>query len=167
MRRDSGGFIASGFLMGTDVVEILNILSCDICDNTSYSSTTTLLELFTMTTTNSGFFPGARNFTVSGGVFAEVHGNYVCLYLPWMWHASFHQLWQIVNLASEANQIAPLPPMKQSSILFTGHDSYLKVLEDHFGSHSAIQRKSYLLYGIGGIGKTQICLKFIEKSAHL
>ncbi|KAF8630020.1 hypothetical protein AX15_003152, partial [Amanita polypyramis BW_CC] len=106
-----------------------------------------------MTAANTGFFAGSQNFTVSGGVFTEVHGNNIVNYIG--------------SAASEADQIAPLPPMKHSSAFFTGRHSYLQVLHDHFSSHTETQRKYYLLYGMGGIGKTQICLKFIEKSAHL
>ncbi|KAF8633078.1 hypothetical protein AX15_001526 [Amanita polypyramis BW_CC] len=101
-----------------------------------------------MTTINTGFFHGASHFTIAGGNFTEVHGDY------------------IINSVSEP-QMAPLPPMKHSSDLFTGRHSYLRILEDYFGSHSMAERKSYLLYGMGGIGKTQICLKFLEQFAHL
>ena len=69
--------------------------------------------------------------------------------------------------SATGDQITHLPPMKQPSTLFTGRHSYLNILEDHFGSHSKTQRKSYLLYGMGGIGKTQICLKFVEQYVHL
>lgn len=47
--------------------------------------------------------------------------------------------------------------------MFTGRDSYLQTLHDLFYDTSK-SRKSFLLYGIGGIGKTQICLQFIEQS---
>ncbi|KAF8629297.1 hypothetical protein AX15_003529, partial [Amanita polypyramis BW_CC] len=126
----------------------VKFLECNVCDNASCFLITTLLHTVYMSTI-SGFFPAARDFTVTGGSFTEVHGDY------------------IINLASQANQIAPLPPLKHSSDLFTGRHSYLKVLEDHFSPHSITQRRSYLLYGMGGIGKTQICLKFIEQYAHL
>ena len=57
--------------------------------------------------------------------------------------------------------------MKHSSPLFTGRDDYLQKLRDYFGSDIMDKRKSFLLYGLGGIGKTQICLKFIEENADL
>jgi GTPase SAR1 family protein len=38
---------------------------------------------------------------------------------------------------------------------------------DHFALQGQGDRcrKSFLLYGMGGVGKTQICLKFVEKMA--
>ncbi|KAF8346193.1 hypothetical protein F5887DRAFT_1185023 [Amanita rubescens] len=60
--------------------------------------------------------------------------------------------------------LPPLAPLKHSSIFFIGRDEYLKSLKDHFTTHVEGQRKSFLLYGMGGIGKTQICLKFIEQN---
>ena len=40
-------------------------------------------------------------------------------------------------------------------------------MKDHFAPQDEGDRcrKSLLLYGMGGIGKTQICLKFVEKVA--
>ena len=38
---------------------------------------------------------------------------------------------------------------------------------DHFAPQGQGDkcRKAFLLYGMGGVGKTQICLKFVEKMA--
>jgi hypothetical protein len=51
---------------------------------------------------------------------------------------------------------------------FTGRRVYLETLKDHFSledsQSSPRRRKSFLLYGLGGSGKTQICLKFLENS---
>jgi hypothetical protein len=63
--------------------------------------------------------------------------------------------------------LPPLPPLKHSSTMFTGRDSYLKHLKNHFGFNSTGKRKLFLLHGIGGIGKTQICLKFIEEHGNM
>ena len=65
---------------------------------------------------------------------------------------------------------APLPllsSLKHSSALFTGRDEYLQRLKDYFSSSIEDERKSFLLHGLGGIGKTQICLKFIEQNPDL
>ncbi|KAF8333405.1 hypothetical protein F5887DRAFT_893475, partial [Amanita rubescens] len=51
------------------------------------------------------------------------------------------------------------------SASFTGRDEYLQRLELHFSSSNEGKRKVFLLHGLGGIGKTQICLKFIEENA--
>ncbi|KIL63232.1 hypothetical protein M378DRAFT_80078, partial [Amanita muscaria Koide BX008] len=65
--------------------------------------------------------------------------------------------------ASTSDQIPPLPSLKPPSTFFTGRDTYLRALQDHFSPETDCERKRFLLYGMGGIGKTQICLKFIEQ----
>jgi hypothetical protein len=59
--------------------------------------------------------------------------------------------------------LPPLPPLRHSSTMFTGRGIYLERLKVYFGSNVIGQRKSFLLHGMGGIGKTQICLKFMEE----
>ena len=52
------------------------------------------------------------------------------------------------------------------STLFTGQKTYLDMLKQHFKPRVSGEQPSrhyFLLYGMGGIGKTQICLKFIEE----
>lgn len=52
-----------------------------------------------------------------------------------------------------------------SSALFTGRDTYLEKLKKHFHPDKGLPgRKSYLLHGLGGIGKTQISFRFIEQN---
>jgi hypothetical protein len=53
-----------------------------------------------------------------------------------------------------------------SSANFTGRRDYLTKLRDYFSvkPDEPLRRKSFLLYGMGGIGKTQICLKFTEEN---
>ena len=63
--------------------------------------------------------------------------------------------------------MAPLPHARHSSIMFTGRSAYLQRLKDHFVSNPTKKRKSFLLHGLGGIGKTQICLKFTEENETL
>jgi hypothetical protein len=60
-----------------------------------------------------------------------------------------------------------VPQRPNPSALFTGHEDVLKRLMDHFVPQDQVDRcrKLFLLYGMGGIGKTQICLKFVEKMA--
>ena len=139
-----------------------SLLPCGIVTSVTILLDHVLVPIDTMTTVNTGFFHGAQNVTVTESHLTEVHGDNVCLCS--CLYISFYKLLQIVNYISSASadQIAPLSPIKHSSALFTGRDSYLKILKDHFGSHSITQRKFYLLFGMGGIGKTQICLKFIE-----
>ncbi|KIJ91579.1 hypothetical protein K443DRAFT_653835, partial [Laccaria amethystina LaAM-08-1] len=47
-----------------------------------------------------------------------------------------------------------------------GRTEVIAKLKRHFFTNtkdSAQNRKFFLLYGMGGIGKTQICLKFVEE----
>jgi Cdc6-like AAA superfamily ATPase len=60
-------------------------------------------------------------------------------------------------------------PRAPSSPNFTGRRDYLTKLRTFFNAESdgPHGRKSFLLYGMGGIGKTQICLKFTEENSDL
>ncbi|KAF8991734.1 hypothetical protein BDQ17DRAFT_1313222 [Cyathus striatus] len=54
---------------------------------------------------------------------------------------------------------------------FTGQEAYLQRLHQHFelncsSKDSIPERKLFLLYGADGIGKTQICLKFMNQMAN-
>ena len=58
-----------------------------------------------------------------------------------------------------------IPLMPNPSNRFTGRTDVVAKLKRHFFSktNDAVKkRKFFLLYGMGGIGKTQICLKFLE-----
>ncbi|KAF8329215.1 hypothetical protein F5887DRAFT_1287803 [Amanita rubescens] len=94
---------------------------------------------------NSSFFHGAQNFSISNAQFTEIH----------------------VHPAPVQSPLPPLPPLKQSSTFFVGRDEYLQRMKDHFSPHDEGKRKSFLLYGLGGIGKTQICLRFLEQNPGL
>ena len=65
------------------------------------------------------------------------------------------------------NDTLSIPQKPNSSALFTGREDILEKLKHHFAPQDQgnTQRKSFLLYGMGGIGKTQICLKFVEEMA--
>jgi len=59
----------------------------------------------------------------------------------------------------------PVPQKPNSSPLFTGRKDVLEKLGKIFvhPKSGLMPRCSCLLWGMGGIGKTQICLKFTEK----
>ena len=59
--------------------------------------------------------------------------------------------------------VIPLKP--NPSNRFTGRTEIITKLKRHFSdtNDSAQKRQFFLLYGMGGIGKTQICLKFVEE----
>ena len=58
-----------------------------------------------------------------------------------------------------------IPLMPNPSNRFTGQTKVINKLKTHFSNtnDSAQKRKFFLVYGMGGIGKTQICLKFVEE----
>ena len=61
-----------------------------------------------------------------------------------------------------------IPPMPNPSARFTGRREAIAKLKAHFFTNpgDVVQkRKVFLLYGMGGIGKTQICLKFVEEKS--
>ena len=94
---------------------------------------------------NSSFFHGAHDFSMTNVQFTEIH----------------------IHPALVENPLPPVQPLKHSSTSFVGRDEYLQRMKDYFSSHVEGQRKSFLLYGLGGIGKTQICLKFLEQNPTL
>jgi len=56
--------------------------------------------------------------------------------------------------------------MPNPSIRFTGRAEIIAKLKEHFLTRpdgQAQKRKYFLLYGMGGVGKTQICLKVMEE----
>ena len=70
--------------------------------------------------------------------------------------------YNVVN-ATTSDAVIPLKP--NSSTRFTGRTDIIAKLKEHFTSPSdgLRTRKYFLLHGMGGIGKTQICLRFIEE----
>jgi hypothetical protein len=56
-----------------------------------------------------------------------------------------------------------------SSTNFAGHKDYMAKPRAFFKTepNKPLLRKCFLLYGMGGIGKTQICLKFVEENSDL
>ena len=74
-------------------------------------------------------------------------------------------LWQIIiNNNDRTTSDGVIPLMPNPSNRFTGRTEVIAKLEGHFsnGDDSAQKRRFFLLHGMGGIGKTQICLKFVE-----
>ena len=62
----------------------------------------------------------------------------------------------------------PVPRKPNSSLNFMGRKDILNKLRKIFAPHASnrlIPRHSCLLWGLGGIGKTQICLKFTEEES--
>lgn len=57
---------------------------------------------------------------------------------------------------------APFTMATAPSTLFTGREAYLELLMACFFATAKDIRIIALLWGMGGIGKTQICLKFLQ-----
>ena len=67
---------------------------------------------------------------------------------------------------SSQASVSPLYKLRPSSSpKFVGYEDYLKMLDDHFLQQPANRqlRHTFVLFGVGGVGKTQICLRFAEK----
>ena len=109
---------------------------------------------------------GARNLVVSGTINAAntVSGIFGRSNLM---NTAVLQV-NINNFGDRPLNTAPVTLMPNSSVRFTGRREILARLKDHFsvGNQNEIQkRKQFLLYGLGGIGKTQIVLKFVEETS--
>ena len=66
---------------------------------------------------------------------------------------------------NRTTSVGVIPLMPNPSTRFTGRTEVIAKLKSHFftSTNDAVQnRKFFLLYGMGGIGKTQICLKFVQ-----
>jgi hypothetical protein len=54
----------------------------------------------------------------------------------------------------------------QATPAFTGREDILSELDRYFASSNVEMQQVFVLYGLGGGGKTQIALRFIEKFYH-
>jgi len=60
-----------------------------------------------------------------------------------------------------------VPDMGDAYPRFIGQREVIAKLKRHFfNTNDSQERKFFLLHGVGGIGKTQICLKFIEEMSN-
>ena len=70
------------------------------------------------------------------------------------------------NYGNRTTSDGVIPLMPNPSTRFTGRTEVIAKLKRHFfaNTNNEVQkRKLFLLYRMGGIGKTQICLKFMEE----
>ena len=71
-----------------------------------------------------------------------------------------------ISCGNRMSSDAVIPLMPNPSTRFTGRTEVIAKLKKHFSTNAndtVQKRRFFLLYGMGGIGKTQICLKFIEE----
>ena len=114
-------------------------------------------------------FSNAHDIAVSGGTLCAADTvSETVRYLPNL-EADCVDLWQMhININNDvrttSDRVIFLMPSNPSS-RFTGRTEIITNLKRHFSntSDSCQKRKFFLLYGMGGIGKTQICLKFVEE----
>jgi len=113
--------------------------------------------------------PGAHNFVIKSSnlysaqkVFSVMMVAILQILIQFLIKMEFHQ-----HGSSIDNNALSIPQKPNSSALFTGREEIIGKLKNHFTPQDQgnNQRKSFLLYGMGGIGKTQICLKFVEEMA--
>ena len=70
-----------------------------------------------------------------------------------------------INRGNRTMSDGVIPLMPNPSNRFTGRTDIIAKLKRHFFTNTndvVKRRKFFLLHGMGGIGKTQICLKFVE-----
>jgi hypothetical protein len=112
-------------------------------------------------------FQGARNVVVSGTVTAaNTVREWVFTFLFTDLKLTGVDLLQInYNFSNRTMSDTVIPLKPNSSTRFTGHTEIIAKLRDHFTSPSdgLRARKYFLLHRMGGIGKTQICLRFFEE----
>ena len=111
---------------------------------------------------------GAQNVVIRGGTFMAadtVRDDLRCLVSQLINRYSSAQINYNTSAGNRTTSDAVIPVKPNSSVRFTGRTDILAKLKEHFTGESNDKlrlRKFFLLYGMGGIGKTQICLRFIE-----
>ncbi|PPQ85614.1 hypothetical protein CVT26_008972, partial [Gymnopilus dilepis] len=129
------------------------------------------------------FFTKAKHFIATGNKFTTVGRDQINVghvdQLNYNATNHFHQHISTVRAGSAGavgfDALAQFPDTQlkinhkpNPSTLFQGRQAELDRLKEIFKPRSAdepMSRRSVLLYGMGGIGKTQICLKFAEEMA--
>ena len=130
-------------------------------------SSCTHLRRFRMS--RAHIFPNAHDTAVSGGTFyaADTVSGTVRYLLDKLmaWNLDLWQIHININNDNRKTYDGVIPLMPNSSNRFTGRTEVIAKLKRHFSNADdlARKRKFFLLYGMGGIGKTQICLKFVEE----
>src|SRR5205085_1987559 len=75
-----------------------------------------------------------------------------------------------VEIPASLDEGSTYTPTKYTSPHFIGREEYLRELITFFQPRREDEvpsRREFLLYGIGGAGKTQICLKFAEQYSNM
>jgi hypothetical protein len=110
-------------------------------------------------------FSNARDLAISGGTFNTAGIVSGTVRYPPGKLMGLDLLQINIHNGSGTTSDGVIPLMPNPSTRFTGRMEVITKLKRHFSNanDSAPKRKFFLLHGMGGIGKTQICLKFIEE----
>ena len=112
--------------------------------------------------------PGAHNFVANNGTFHSANTVSRVVVVS-MYKRTQLIVWQMhihnTNNSNKTTSNGVIPLMPNPSNQFTGWKAVITKLKRHFftkTNDASKKRKFFLLHGMGGIGKTQICLKFLE-----
>ena len=123
--------------------------------------------------TNSGFFPFESvlerlEFTFTNSTFVSLSCGLCELFTNIPWTICQTAQTNIINVLPADKQMKiPVLLKPNASLIFTGRKDILNWLGKIYApctDNGPMSRCSCLLWGMGGIGKTQICLKFTEKN---
>ena len=120
--------------------------------------------------TQDSLFPNAQNILITGGTFFVCLPfqctNNLAIIVYFIYQNNVNNI-NIFPLNTREGQMKISVPQKpNASPMFTGQKDVLDKLRKIFvqcTDSKLMSRHSCLLWGTGGIGKTQICLKFIEE----
>lgn len=127
-------------------------------------------------------FSQAENFAIPNGQFFNVQGNYYLNHhTPGLYpitstsnsetknlvqpagtcsHSILHKIWMTTSVPQGYYQGITFCPTSTST--FTGRTDTLEILNNFFFDSEKTQ-KAFLLFGLGGAGKTQVALEFRKR----
>ena len=114
----------------------------------------------------TNLFAGAHHFVASNNTFHEAKTVSVMFAKKSKLMLDLLQINNVNNnYGSRTTSDGVIPLMPNPSNRFTGRTEVIAELKRHFFNtyDAARKRMFFLLFGMGGIGKTQICLKFVEE----
>ena len=113
----------------------------------------------------ASFFAGAHNFNANNSTFVDANLTVSGMFAKYpSSKPTALDLWQVNIHGVRPTGVIPLMPNPSSR--FTGRTEAIAKLKKHFLTNPddvGQKRKVFLLYGMGGIGKTQICTKFVQE----
>ena len=110
-------------------------------------------------------FSNAHDIAISGGTFYTANTVSGTIWYPPSKLMARDLLQINIHSGNRTTSDGVIPVMPKSNVRFTGRTEVITKLKSHFSNttDATQKRKFFLLHGMGGIGKSQICLKFIEE----